>query len=368
MTNGQAQNKLGQLFVDIGVGGLGQTLKALNSVSATFLLTKNAATQAIKPFVDMGVKAANSAVGIGKMAAALATTSLNAQRLKYYLNKFDANGLEGDIASLQQIFTKARKGLGGFSGEFSTSYSMIGMKKNLQAYSGSFEDTLQFIQDVKNALKTSGMSEEEKVMHLQNLGLGQWKYLFEKDDFDLNKSLNISDKTIKDAQKAEEDIERLKNSFEQGKMKLVGRLLDGGLLNKLDKLADVADKYIDGDEATRTDVNNKLIGTGAVVGGAAVGGAPGATAAGLAVFGASQYSKNAQSIGGHNYTPIGGGQLDFAVNPFNFIPNKTVVNLTNKISGNNVQFEELTAEEENALTGGRKVEVNAYTTHNGHDL
>ncbi|MBQ2285319.1 MAG: hypothetical protein II244_06610, partial [Clostridia bacterium] len=73
---GQAQNNLGQLFVDIGVGGLGQTLKALNSVSASFLLTKNAATQAIKPFIDMGKQAANSAVGIGKMAAALGTTTL----------------------------------------------------------------------------------------------------------------------------------------------------------------------------------------------------------------------------------------------------------------------------------------------------
>ena len=39
MTNSTAQNKLGELFVDIGVGGLGKTLKALNSVSASFLLT-----------------------------------------------------------------------------------------------------------------------------------------------------------------------------------------------------------------------------------------------------------------------------------------------------------------------------------------
>lgn len=366
MTKGQAQNQLGQLFVDIGVGGLGQTLKALNSVSASFLLTKNAAVQAVKPFIDMGKQAANSAVGIGKMAAALGTTTLNAQKLQYYLKTYKAEGLEGDVSSLQQMFTRVRAGLGGIEGQKAISMQMLGL--DWQKYSGSFEDTLQFIQDVKDAIKSSGMTENEKVMHLQNLGLSNWKYLFEKDDFDLNKSLNISDQTIKNAQKAEEDIEKLKNSFDQAKMKLVGRLLDDGLLDKLEALVDTADKYVGGDEATRKDVNSKIVGAGVVGAGAALGGIPGVAGAGLAVYGASQYSKNAQSIGGHNYTPMGGGQIDFAVNPFKFVPNNTTINLTNKISGNNVQFEELTAEEENSLTGGRDIDINAFTTHNGHEL
>ena len=38
-----ASHELGNLFVDIGSSGLGSLLKGLNSLSATFMLTKNAA-------------------------------------------------------------------------------------------------------------------------------------------------------------------------------------------------------------------------------------------------------------------------------------------------------------------------------------
>lgn len=350
---GKATNQLGQLFVDIGVGGLGQTLKALNSVSATFLLTKNAATQAIKPFVDMGVQAANSAVGIGKMAAALGTTTLNAQKLQYYLKQYKSEGLEGDVASLQQMFTKMRAGLGGMSGEMATSWNMIGLKKNWSDYSGSFEDTLQFIQDVKDALKTSGLSEQEKVMHLQNLGLGNWKYLFEKEDFDINKSLSLPDDTFKKLQKASEQTEEIKNNVDQIKKNLTTKVLEHGGNALLENLV----------VATGNDEKAKK-----------------ENFSGYKTVGeAGKQLKQEVKDLWHKFKPTAletindaslySGTVEAATLPtVPNVENKTVINLTNNISGNNVQFEELTAEEENSLTGGRQVDVNAYTTHNGHDL
>lgn len=223
---GAAQNKLGELFVDIGVGGVGKTLKSLNSISASFLLTKNAAMQAIKPFINIGKEAMNSAVGIGKMAAALGTTTINAQKLQYYLNKYDSEGLEGSVASLQNTFTRLKAGYGGLDGQMAMSMGQLGL--DWQKYSGSFEDTLQFIQDVKDKLKQGGFSENEKLMHLQNLGLQEWKYLFEKNDFDINESLRISDETFKNLQETSESINELKNNVDQLKKNVVSNITQHG--------------------------------------------------------------------------------------------------------------------------------------------
>ena len=349
---GKATNQLGQLFVDIGVGGLGQTLKALNSVSATFLLTKNAATQAIKPFIDMGKEAANSAVGIGKMAAALGTTTLNAQKLQYYLKQYKSEGLESDVASIQQLFTKMQAGLGGMSGQMATSWNMIGLKKNWTDYDGSFESTLQFIQDVKNALKTSGLSEQEKVMHLQNLGLSNWKYLFEKEDFDINKSLSISDSTIKTLQEASESVNEIQNNLDQIKKNLTTGALKHGGSALLENLA----------VATGNDTKAKKE---KFVGYKTVG------QAGRQLKGEIKelWNRMTPQLETINDAALNSGTAEAAALPaLPNIENKTTINLTNRISGNNVQFEELTATEENALTGGRQVDVNAYTTHNGHGL
>ena len=81
---GAAQSKLGELFVDIGVGGIGKTLKALNTVSASFLLTKNAAVQITKPFINMGKQALDTAVDVGKLGSTLGIAYKEAYKLKYY--------------------------------------------------------------------------------------------------------------------------------------------------------------------------------------------------------------------------------------------------------------------------------------------
>lgn len=348
MTKGQAQNNLGQLFVDIGVGGLGQTLKALNSVSASFLLTKNAATQAIKPFVDMGKEAANSAVGIGKMAAALGTTTLNAQKLQYYLKTYKAEGLEGDVASLQQMFTKIRQGYGGIDGQRAMSLGMLGLDWN--KYSGSFEDTLQFIQDVKNALESSGMTENEKVMHLQNLGLSNWKYLFEKDDFDLRQTLKISDEEIKKLQEASEKTNKIKNNLDQIKKNVTTKIYDKVGKTLLEKTEIITGND---EEAKRQFVGFKTLGE----------------VKEQLKEEVKELWNNIKPLEIINDASLNTGSVEAATLPsLPNVDNKTTINLTNNISGSNVQFEELSATEENSLTGGRNIEINAYTTHNNTGL
>ncbi|MBQ5900603.1 MAG: hypothetical protein IIW86_01950 [Clostridia bacterium] len=236
MTNSAAQNKLGELFVDIGVGGLGTTLKALNSVSASFLLTKNAAVQLIKPIADMGLKAAKDAVGIGKMASALGTTEENAYRLRKYLRQFSSEDLIGDVANISAKFTDIVNHQGAVDGLFARSMARLGL--NWQNYDGSFESTLQFIQDVKDGLKTLNLPKQDQLMHLRNLGLQKFQYLFEKPDFDIKEAAKILQEDIDKEQKLNEGIQNLKNSIDDLKMKVVSKMIDAGLIDNIGKIAD----------------------------------------------------------------------------------------------------------------------------------
>ena len=372
---GQATNQLGQLFVDIGVGGLGQTLKALNSVSATFLLTKNAATQALTPIINIGKEAANSAVGLGKMAAALGTTTINAQKLQYYLKQYKSEGLEGDVASLQQLFTRAQKGLGGFSGEFSTSWQMIGLKKNWTEYNGTFEDTLQFIQDVKDALKTSGLSENEKVMHLQNLGLGNWKYLFEKEDFDINKALSISDETIANLQEVSEETNKLNNEIDQLKKNSTGNFAKNVGIPALKDLNTslTTDTPITKSRAkarTLTRVGAMGMGAGAGAAAGSILGPLGAVA-GLGIGGILGLAGNEKLL---NYLETinepslySDSVQDAALPPLPSVGDVNV-SVTNNIKRGADGQPEFDYIDVDATSGGRKVDVNAYTTHNNTGL
>ena len=63
--NSGAKNEMGKLFVDIGIGGLGKALKSLNSVSASFLLGKNAAMQFAQT-ISQPFKEAGNAATISK--------------------------------------------------------------------------------------------------------------------------------------------------------------------------------------------------------------------------------------------------------------------------------------------------------------
>lgn len=243
MTNSTAQNKLGELFVDIGVGGLGNTLKALNSVSASFLLTKNAAVQMIKPLADMGLKVAKDAVGIGKMAAALGTTEENAYKLRRYLREFSSEDLMGDVANVSQKFTDIFNHQGQIDGLFARSMATMGL--NWQNYSGSFEDTLKFIMDVKKQLKTLNLPKNIELMHLRNLGLQKFQYLFEKPDFNIEDAAKILQEDIDKEQALNEAMQNLKNSIDDLKMKVVSKMIDAGLIENIGKIADWTARQVD---------------------------------------------------------------------------------------------------------------------------
>ena len=219
--SGAAQNKLGELFVDLGSKGFPTLLKQLNSVSATFLLGKNAANQFVqtlsKPFKEAG----NSAVEIGKMSNALATSSIEYQKLAMYLKKYNlGESLLGDVSKLEQTFYDISQGFIDIPGSMAVAFNQAGL--SIKNYRGTFQDTIKLLDDLNSA--TSKMSKEKRNQIFRQVGISSdWGYLFDKggraSDF-----ATISDEAIKTNQNLLESMNELKNTTEVLKQELLAQI------------------------------------------------------------------------------------------------------------------------------------------------
>jgi hypothetical protein len=141
------------------------------------------------------------------------------------------------------MYADYQQRIGGINLQFATALQRIGLQ--WQNYSGSFEDTIKLIQDVKNSEKFKSYSDIEQLSILKQLGLsGNWRYLFEKEDFNLDAILAVTQEDIEKEIELSESMEKLRNSIDQLKQKVVSKLIEGGLLTKMDRLIDKLDLYI----------------------------------------------------------------------------------------------------------------------------
>ena len=285
-----AQNKLGELFVEFSTKGLPSLLKNLNSVSASFLLGKNAATQFAdtlsKPFKEAG----NTAVGIGRMANALGTTSVEYQKLANYVKKYGVGeGIVNDVSKLQQVFQDWNAGFGGLPEGLSTAFGSDFLGLNESDYTGSLESIIQLLDDVR--VKTQGINKDARNQLLRQLGISSdWGYLWDRGGFNLKDALAIPDDAIERNTKMQETINELLISLKN---------LGDTLLSKIaPPLTILAEKFTGFIQDTQNN-SEKLKRTGdvaaGVVAGAAVGSVvPGVgTAAGAIAGGVAGLTKNA---------------------------------------------------------------------------
>lgn len=112
--NGQSKG-LGELFVEFGQKGGSGLMKALNGISAQFLLTKNTAQQAINMVKDFSKNALNTTVAFDKFNA---TTGISVEKLRGWdkwlkLNNYSTEEFLGNIASVQQELIDIQSGKGG---------------------------------------------------------------------------------------------------------------------------------------------------------------------------------------------------------------------------------------------------------------
>ena len=240
--NGAAQNKLGELFVDIGVGGVGKALKSLNSVSATFLMTKNAAVQMAKPIVDVGKKTLGMAVDVGKIGSTLGMAYKDAYKLQYYFKHMNLNeGLINDIERLSEQFNQMRfLGSGALTGAQAQAFNVLGLNP-MDYYGGGFEKIQQLIKDVQK--RTAGMDRTLAANAVQGIGLNtDWLYAFDRGVFDLSDALSISNEEIEAAITASEDINQAMLSIDKALQSLTITIAPY-VSEYAPKLANAIDKY-----------------------------------------------------------------------------------------------------------------------------
>lgn len=100
----EAQNKLGELFVDIGSNGIGKLVKGLNTISASFLLGKKGAQEFIRPLAQIDKTAMSSALGYTKLNSitGVSREKLHALDIQAKLSGTSFQMVAGQVLNLQK--------------------------------------------------------------------------------------------------------------------------------------------------------------------------------------------------------------------------------------------------------------------------
>lgn len=108
--NSGAQNKLGELFVDFGTKGVGGLLKNLNTVSASFLLGKNAANQFAQTITHPIKQTGQYAMELRNLRNQMSLTNKEAQKIQNWARKFNysESSVFGDISKLLDDLTQIK--------------------------------------------------------------------------------------------------------------------------------------------------------------------------------------------------------------------------------------------------------------------
>lgn len=182
---GKAQSSLGQLFVEFGTKGLDKMMKGLNGISAQFLLTKNAAEQAIKPIIGFSKEASNRIVGYDKINA---VTGLSIKRLQEMdrwakLNNVDFNSYVGQVQGLQQAILKFR-----LEGVRNKGFDLLGIDPS----SFDYRNPEQALKIISN--RVSQLDEATGALALSYLGLdANLMYAFTHANRQLDESIALTD-------------------------------------------------------------------------------------------------------------------------------------------------------------------------------
>lgn len=232
-----AQNKLGQLYIDFGSSGLGKLVKGLSDVSAGFSIAKNTAEAFTKPLINTAKRASDSAVDIGKMSKALGTSYKEYQKIQLYLKTKNVDeGLLNDIANLEKTFWDFHHGLSGMSSDMAKVFSTLGL--NYADYSGSYESILRLMDDIEARMNEKNYDINSRNMIYRMMQMSpEWGYLRERGNFNLRDAQLISDKQIEDLIRGKEAVNEFSTSIDL----LVNKLIARGASIATDNIADATD-------------------------------------------------------------------------------------------------------------------------------
>lgn len=309
---------IGELFIEFGTKGLPSLLKGLNTVSASFLLTKNAAEQLTKPIKEVFKSAGNEAVGIGKMSALLGASVKDVQKITNYFKgkNVDPSSALSGIAKLQSAIYDIQNGRGGLDKNMQRGLDLLGI--NIWNYNQELESTLQLVEDIQTA--TKNFHPVDRQAHLRDIGIPEFGYLFERGEFNKSDVLTLSDKDIEKLQDAADATVELDTTTKKFIDKLTSKV--SPLPTQLNKdaaaLLNGTKAPEDAPYATGVAVKKVLEETHPYLSFFI------RPFVGAHFWGAANLAKQQRSLGntsGKLSVPVaGGGQIDFSNNPFNFKP------------------------------------------------
>lgn len=189
--DGAKRNGLGELFVDFGQSGLGNLIKGLNSVSASFLLAKNLATQAIKPIADLSKKSGDTAISLKKINAVTGISEKTLYKLQKWaeINQIDFGGYISQLQTLQQALLGFRTGLDG--AKAAKLSAMLGIDVRKLDYKNPIEALNTILH------KVSTLDEATGAMALRLIGLDEnLMYVTKNANKQLDKRLVLNDKEL----------------------------------------------------------------------------------------------------------------------------------------------------------------------------
>ena len=222
MAETQAQNKLGELFVDLGVGGLGKTLKALNSVSASFLLTKNAAQQALSPIVDMSRQGGQLVTAFDKINAVTGISIEKLQKIRNWAKESNVpfESFEASLENIQQSLMDIRLGKG-----LNKGYQLLG----IEAWKIDPKEPLKALDLIQAKLKQ--VDEVTAATALRELGMNtDLAYAFKQANIPISQAIEqneLNTLTKEEAQRLREQQEawnKFDVQMETSKAKLISNV------------------------------------------------------------------------------------------------------------------------------------------------
>lgn len=210
---GAAQNKLGELFVDFTSKGLGSLVKGLNTVSGTFLLTKNAAQQAIKPIMEMSKQAAQGVTMLDKASSITGMSLKELQEVELFskLNNIDFQSYLGQIKNFQQNLLDIKMGQGNVKG-----LALLGLDPRNMDYKKPLDALSQIKERVQQVDEATG------AMALRQLGLSEeLLYTWKQENTDLSKNLRLTGQQMVNLKQQQENINSLNTAWGQFQNQLI---------------------------------------------------------------------------------------------------------------------------------------------------
>lgn len=212
---GAAQEEMGELFVNLGATGLGGLIKGLNAASASFLLTKNAATQMLEPIKKMSKEGAAAATTWDKISAISGFKLTDIQDIQNFskLNNIDFSSFIGQLTDIQQKLVKLRmtgkaEGLEGFA--------MLGLNPR----DFDYKNPMQMLEAVKN--KVQKLDDVTAAGALRLLGLNEdLLYIFKQQNKGYSEKLRLNNKEIDNLKEQQTAWNNLANAWETGQRKFV---------------------------------------------------------------------------------------------------------------------------------------------------